>query len=338
MVLGQDQHFSFDSNVYPPQVGTGNTILQDGDIVNTKILQFYRGVLQANLGARWTQEASACGMVNSNLQNLIDGYIVGDSICFPVPSTLKQTDYKFPLLSVYRENEVYRQMSTHHIVTESNFKITFTLPPLNSPAQQNHLYPFLSLVSKTLFFYTFEGNDPKYNNGELVWKEAGFAFALMDKAEFGSFLGNDGKTLFPSVQISFKVFERNQFVPSDFIPLIGFDGYVSNVDGYNINNPYPDIVDFIANPGLTITSFTPETAPLSGNTMVLIYGTGFEEANLSQQQQITMAGNAVLRFLVQSDTVIIAVTGYAKTAATGPIVITDSYGNSATSIQNFVYD
>ena len=335
--MTQDNHFSFDNNVYPPSTGTGHTLLADTDIVNSKILEFYRGVLQANLNARWTEACTACGMVNSNLQNLNDGYIIGDALCYPIPETLKSTDYKFPILSVYRQDENYLQMSTHHIVTESNFVITFTLPPLNNPKQANSLYPFLNLVSKTLMFYTFEGNDPKYNNGELVWKNAGFAFAMMDNAKFGSFLGQDGKTKYPSVQINFKVFERNHFVPGDYEALTGFDGYVDSVDGYSINNPVVDFIKFTANPGLTISSFSPSSGSIQGNQMIVIQGTGFQAANLTEQSQITIAGKSVLSFLVKSQSTIIAITAPIPTGVSGPIVITDEFGNTTTSITNYTY-
>lgn len=335
--MAQNSHFSFDNNVYPPELATGRTILVDTDIVNQKMLEYFTGILQANLGAYWAQQASACGMTNSNLQNLNDGYIVGNAICYPPPATLKQTDYKFPLLSVYREDENYLQMTTTKILVDSNFVITWTLPPLANPNQANHLYPFLALVSKTILFYTFEGSDPKYNNGELVWQEAGFAFALVEGAKYGSFLGQDGKTIYPSVQIRMKIFEKNQFVPEDYETLNGFDGYIDHVDGYNINDPIVDFITFKTDPGLTITSFTPQSGPISGNTMVVIYGTGFQEAGLSQQYQITLAGNAVLRWLVKSDTVIIAITAYAPTGTTGPVVITDKFGNVAQSTQNFTY-
>jgi hypothetical protein len=333
----QDGYFSFDSNVYPPQTGTGNTTLKDTDIVSQKILEFFRGVLQANMSSRWNEACLSCGLVNSKLQNMKDGYTVGDALCFPLPSTLQQTDYHFPVLSVYREKEQYRQLSTTHIVIESDFVINWVLPPLANVNQRNMLYPFLQEVSKTLLFYTFRGSDPKYNNGELVWREAGFAFALMEGAEYGSFLGQDGKTEFPSVQIKFKVFERDQFVRDNFESLTGFDGYIDHLDGYNINDPIVDFIEFHTNPGLRVTSFTPNSGPLSGNTMVVIYGTGFEEAGLSQQSQITLAGNAVLRFLVKSDTVMIVITGYAPSGTSGPVVITDKYGNVATSTQNFTY-
>lgn len=337
MVLGQDQNFSFDSNVYPPLTGTGNTTLKDTDIVSYKILQFFEGIIQTNLGARWNEACTACGMVNTKLQSMRDGYAVGNAVCYPVPSTLQQTDYKFPLLSVYREKEEYRQLSTNHIVIESDFVITWVMPPLANPNQRNSLYPFLSDVSKTLLFYTFQGHDPKFNNGELVWKEAGFAFALMEGAEYGSYLGQDGKTEYPSVRIKFKVFERDQFVRDNFESLTGFDGYIDELDGYNINNPIVDFIEFHTNPGLTVSSFTPNSGPISGNTLVVIYGTGFQEAGLSQQYQVTLAGNAVLRFLIKSDTVMLVITGYAPSGTSGPVVITDQYGNVATSTQNFTY-
>lgn len=333
----QDNQFSFDTTIFPLPTNTGNTILTDSDPVSTKILQFYRGILQGNLGDRWAQECIACGMINSNLQNLIDGYIVGDAICYPVPTTLKQTDYKFPLLSVYRNKETYRQMTTMKIVTESDFKITWTLPPLNSPAQLNHLYPFLAAVSKTILFYTFEGSDPKYNNGELVWKNAGFSFATIDNADIGSFLGQDGKTFFPSLKISLKVFEQNQFVPANYEAFTGFDGSIDELDGYNINNPYPNLVQFITNPGLTISSFNTTSGSINGGTQVIIQGTGFQVAKLSQQQQIVIAGGAVQSFLVVSDTTIIAVTGYVTAPSVGPITITDNQGNMISSVSDFSY-
>ncbi|SRR5260221_4727957 len=334
--MTQNNKFSFDSAVYPPATGTGNTTLLDLDPVNQKILSFYRGILQANLGARWNEASIAAGIRTTNLPNTIDGYIVGDAICYPPPSTLKQTDYKFPLLSSYRNKETYRQMSTNHILTESDFQITWTLPPLNTPNQLNLLYPFLSAVSKTILFYTFNGSDPKYNNGELVWQEAGFAFALMDKAEVGSFLGQDGKTIFPSVQIGLKIFEKNQFVPENYEPFTGFDVYISEVDGYNINNPL-DFIQFSTNPNLAVNSFSPTSGSINGNTLVVIHGQGFEAANISQQSQIKIANNSVSSFLVKSDTTIIAITGYTTATTSGNIVITDNLGNIATSPHSFSY-
>lgn len=333
----QNNKFSFDSATFPLATGTGNTVLADADPVSFKILQYFRGILQANLGARWVQEAAAAGLTHANLQNIIDGYVVADAICYPPGSTLKQTDYKFPLLSVYRNRENYAQMSTHHIVTESDFSIVWTLPPLNSPAQRNRIYPFLSAVSKTILFYAFSGSDPKYNNGELVWQEAGFAFALVEKAEIGSFLGQDGQTEFPSIKINFKVFEKNQFVPDDYEALTGFDGYIDEVDGYNVNNPVTNFITFNTNPNFTVSSFSPSTGSIAGNTLVVIQGSGFEEAGFSQQSQISIAGLAVQNWLVKSDTVMIAITSYADAPTAGPIVLTDKNGNTATSMQNFTY-
>jgi hypothetical protein len=337
MTIGQNQDFAWGSNVFPPPTGTGNTLLADTDITNQKILDFFSGVLQLNLGSRWAQQCTSAGLVNSNLQNMIDGSIVGSTICHPLPSTLKQTDYHFPILSAYRQDEHYRQMTNNKVVIESNFIITFTLPPLNSPEQLNLIYPFLQAASKTILFYGTAGSDPKYNNGELVWAEAGFAFALMEGCQYGSFLGQAGKEVFPSVKINFKVFEENHFVPEDYIPLTGFDGYISELDGYNINNPITNFIEFQTNLTFNISELSQTSGSKAGGQMVIIEGTGFQEANLVRQNQITFAGQSVQSFLVKSDTVIIAITGYTVSPISGPVIITDDNGNQAISSVNYSY-
>jgi IPT/TIG domain len=333
----QNWHFGIGSSVYPLATGTGNSILYDGDNTTYRLLEFYSGILQLNLGARWTQDTQACGMINANFPNIIDGQIVGNAIAYPPNPTLMQSSYMFPLLSVYRVGERNLQFTTTKILIEGEYRITFVLPPLSTPDMYNALYTYLEEATRTIAFYNFSGSDPKFNNGELVFKEANIDFAITEGSKFGNFLSPDEKTFYPAFMMTMKVYEQNHFVPEDYIQLAGIDGYITNVDGYELNNPYANTsFNTINNLQFAIFSTSQTSGPIAGGQLVVLTGNGFSTAGITQNIQITFAGNMVQSYQINSDNLMVVYTAPAQ-AGSGPIVITDQNGNTAVSTQTYTY-
>jgi hypothetical protein len=326
------QLWSFDDNFYPPQPTSSNNELYDLDIVTYRLLAYYQGVLQANFISRWQAVTQALQLTSANVNYLVDGYVVPQAIAYPVTSTLLSTDYKFPLLSCYRKDEKWTQQSIQWINVESNYLITLVMPPLTNP-QLARLYHFLAAFSKCILKSTFFQSDPLYNNGELVFAEADSSFILAKGAEYGSLLGQDGKTYFPSLQVHVTVAERTNFVSSNYSEFTGFDITDSLIDGYQPGNPISPFSQATLNPNITITSITPNTSPLSGNQVCLLQGAGFT----SNIVAISLAGVPVTKFIVKSPQTILAISAGSPAITNGDVTVTDNRGNIYTLTGAFSY-
>jgi IPT/TIG domain len=319
------------SAVFP--VSSGAT-LESLDPVTYTILRFFENVLQLNLGQAFAADCASCGLTNQNINNFVDGYMVGMAISFPPKTILQTTDVKFPLFSVCRTNRKFTQHSTMKMFIESDYSVYYTLPPL-SPNQYNKLYKYFSAISDALIFRTWKGSDPNYNNGELVWKTAGIEYGLCHKDEIGVLEGIEGKTEFPTLKLSFSFFEEGTSSPDNYEPLTGFDIETDCYDGYNVTTPYLNIADAAVNPNLTISSINVSSGSIAGNTIVIITGAGFD--NMVNNSTITEAAitfnNApVSKFIVKTNNIILAITGPGS-AGVGDVVVTDNLGNIAT-LQN----
>jgi len=327
--------FGYNSTIFPAPVGS---TLASLDPATQTILRFFTNVLQLNLGAAFSADALSCGLTHTKLNNFVDGYVVGQAISFPPDSILQSSDVKFPLLSVHRVSRKFTQHSTMKIIIESEYAVTYVLPPL-AAEQFNKLYKYLSAISDVLIQRSWLGYDPNYNNGEQVWKTANIAYALLDKDEYGSFLGSDSKTEYPSLKISLRVMEETQFVDSNYQSLLGVDATISNVDGYNTSNPVLHVADGYINPNLSITSISLSTGPVTGNSFVIIIGNGFDNITTSNTitESLTFNNAAASKLIVKSNTSIVAITGPGQTTGTGDIVLTDNFGNVSIVSSGWTY-
>lgn len=320
--------FGFNSSVFPAI--TGST-LASLDPATQTILRYFSGILQINLGTDFATDAVACGFTNAHMNFVRDGYMVASAVSFPVAPTLQAQDYKFPLLSVYRLKRTFEQHSSMKVVIKSDYVINYILPPL-SVFQYNTLYKYLQAVSDTLVQRTWQGYDPAYNGGEQVWKTANIAYATLEGDEYGSFLGQDGKTEFPSIRLNMSVMEESQFVESNYNSMTNAFIEVDHYDGYNLSIPVSNIADGYANPNLSLTTISVSSGSVLGGTMVQITGSGFENviASGGSSYNVTLNGAPVSRLIVRSNTILLVVAGPGATTGTGNVVIKDSLGNIAT--------
>lgn len=335
--MSDGYNFGFDSVVFPAVPGE---TLSSLDPVTNTILRYFTNVIKINLGAAFAADAALCGFTNAKGMNfLIDGYMVAQSVSFPVSSSLSVADYKFPLLSVYRTKRKFTQNSSMKVIIESEYDVNYILPPL-SIIQFNKLYKYLSAVSDVLVDRTWRGLDINYNHGEQVWKTAKVAYALMHGDEYGSFLGQDGKTEFPSIKLSLTMMEESQFVPSNYNELDNVFFEVDLHDGYNLALPINNFVDGYANPNLSITSLNINSGSILGGTAVLITGSGFENviSSIIPTYAVTLNGAPVSRLIVRSNTILLISSGPGVVDGIGDVVVTDKLGNTITLTNGWQYN
>ena len=307
---------------------------------------FFAQLLNTNLMPRFQNEATECGLTHANIDNWVDGVGVAQKTAFPLHKlTLQGNDFKFPMLNVVIENEEPHQLTLTNVSVKRDICISWVLPPL-TVRQYNRLYYFLSLVSKIFTGYGQQGYDPKVNpEGPSIWTTAGISFGTLNSVKFGHFKGLDreGKMPvdFPSIQYRLSFWERNQSpVPQNFIDFTNVAMLVENLyDGYNISNPILNFVDGYINPNITLTSCTPNGGTVQGYTMLQINGTGFTPGKIQIPSQLTICGAPAAQVIVQSETVLMALTNPAVggTAITGDIVLTDLQGNQYILSNGFTY-
>jgi hypothetical protein len=328
-------HFGYNTTVFPLTAGA---TLATADTPTNTILRYYSNIIQANLGAAFAADAAQCNFLHASLNYIVDGSMVAQAVSFPVSSTLKITDYKFPLLSVYRTKRDFVQHSSLKVMIESQYDVCFILPPLTT-RQFNFLYKYLELVSDVLVTRTWQGFDPLYNSGEQVWKSANIAYAEMHNDQYGSFLGADGSTEFPSIKLNIKMMEETQNVLSDFNSLNKVSIEVDLYDGYNLSNPVKNITDGYVNPNLGISSLSVSSGSIAGGTLVTILGAGFQNINSSLTPSFAATFNNVpVNSLIVKDTnTMLVKTGAASQTGIGNVILTDILGNSINLVDGWTY-
>lgn len=344
-----DGYFSFNSQVLPAASLTADAtpVIKLVDPLLYNLATFFAQLLNTNLQPRFSNEAQHTGLNHASLDNWVDGYAVAQITDFPLNNlTLKDTDFKFPLLNVICEEEHSTDLTLTNRGVVRQFCISWVLPPL-TVRQYNRLYQFFGEATKIWTGYGRQGYDPKVNSNS-VWKACNVAFGHLGQVEYGNFYGftKEGKEAdFPAIQIRCSFAEREQepviqnyptTISNVFIEVDGYD------DGYNIANPLSNFVDGYVYPNATITSISPPSGSIGGNTLVSISGTGFSSNIFQKNSQITIAGVQVRGFVVKSPTIILARTnpgiGFpGGSAYTGSVVLTDNQGNSTTLTNSYTY-
>lgn len=328
----ENSFFNIGGISFPLATSTGQSLLSDLDPVLFRILDFYANIISLNLGSRWNQQVVLAG--RPDLQNL-DFISVGEATAYPVAGLLKENQYRFPLLQVYRDKETYLHRSAAWYTVEGEIKIIFSLPPLSSE-QYELLYPFLGGVTKVLIDRTFMGYDEKYNNSQVVIGPDGYIeLVQMHGAEFGEIPGISTDLVFPSVMVSYRFNERrNPSSTQNFQEFTGVDGYINDVptdpfqDGYTGSIEMAEIHIFTPP---VINSVSPSFGPSAGGTFILIQGQALLEA-----QTITIGSVPLSSFSVKTDKLI---TGFTNLTNTGTydLVITFKDQTTATLPHSFTF-
>lgn len=342
-----DGYFSFSSQVLPAAgLSSDNTpVIKLVDPLLYNLATFFAQLLNTNLQPRFGDEANHTGLTHANMDNWVDGYAVAQITDFPLHNlTLKDTDFKFPMLNVICEEERPTDLTLTSRGVIRYFCVSWVLPPLTA-RQYNRLYQFFGEATKIWTGYGRQGYDPKVNSNS-VWKACNATFGFLESTDYGSFYGftKEGKEAdFPAIQFRLGFAERDQEpVAKNYSTFENAYIELDLVDGYNPGNILANFVDGYSTPDITITSITPNSGSLSGNTLVVIQGTGFAPEKLLYNSQVSIAGVDVKSFTVKSPTVVIAVTNPGTgfpggSSYTGNVVFTDLLSNTYKLTNGFTY-
>ena len=307
------------------------------DPVTSTILRYFQNIIKINLGQAFAVDAAACGFLNAQMNFVVDGNMVPQALAYPPDSTLATTNYKFPLLSVYRLTREFQQFTNMKLMIKSDYLVNFILPPLSN-TQFNSLYKYLAYVSDVLIDRSWRGFDINYNGGEQVWKTAKIAYALLTKEEDGSFTGIEGKE-FPAIRLHLSIMEEDQFIEANYPAMENIFVQTNVYDGYNLSLPVDNLADGYVNPNLSIVGLNVTSGSVAGGTVIEVVGDGFLNITPSQVASfaITLNGAPVNRIVVKTNQVILVLSGPGPSAGTGNVVITDRLGNVATLTNGWTY-
>ncbi len=229
MAFMEDGYFTVGGIASPLAASTTRSLLQDADPVLYNILDFYEGVINLHMKARWNAEVALAG--RADLTDLC----VADKVPFDPTPYMQETQYKLPLLAVFRENEKYEWKTSgwYHITSKLN--ILWIMPPL-SAGQAERMNAFRAHVTRTILDRTLMGFDSNYNDGYQPWRESGLEKISILKTDFGSFPDPHTDLFLPTVWIEAELVERRMpdANPSQNFPgLTGVDDSVDLVDFVN---------------------------------------------------------------------------------------------------------
>lgn len=329
--------WNFGENNYPPLATSSNNELYDLDKAVYKLLDFYSTILNSEFGPRWTSVTQELGLIHSNFPYLSDGYIIAQTIPYPIPALVKTTDFRFPLLSAHRENEKYTDQTDMHINVESDLFLTISFPPLTAP-QYNRIYPFLSAMSKKILMATYLTKDAFYHNSENVLASAGISYMAPIGAKYGDLRSAEGGsdvTHYPSIQVHIQIAERDHYISSQYPAYTGTNLQDDMVDGYQPGNPIVDFSSNIVAPKISINSVSPTTSPIAGNKLIILSGSGFTDNNIVS---VTLCGVPASKITYKTPNCIFLITNGSIPISNGDVVVTDNLGNQYTLTGVFSYD
>lgn len=207
----EDQTFGIANVTFPLVAATTNGLLLDADPSCYYLLDFLASVIGTHLGDRWEAECALAG--RTDITSAIASRVPYD----PAPY-LRGTQYEFPMLAVYRERETYRETDSVFAASETDWAIDYVLPPM-SAGDAERLLPMLRAVGAVVNQRLGASQDDAYSTTESLCDRAGFASAVMDRAEYGSWQHGDDLSL-PAIRMHVRTVEK-EFTPSGAYDSIG---------------------------------------------------------------------------------------------------------------------
>lgn len=238
--------FAVGNTYFPLVPATGNSILFDTDASIYWLQKYFKAALQYYDGYRFAQECNAANIPSS----IMSSNMVAQSYNFDPFPYLEDTNTKFPLLSIYRTNGSFSELTISHQRSESFVRIVWSLPPLTA-SQMQRMYPFFTAVAKTISNRSECPRDPNFMDGYNWGAAAGFDSITVLDYEIVDKIRKDKSTDIPftSIMMTLRLRERDNTAPDQFVNFNGAD-----VDMDLINKPddtpaqiYQDFVDFKAN-------------------------------------------------------------------------------------------
>lgn len=207
---------------------TGQSLLQDADPALYHAVRFLRAMLDAHMGDRWTEAATAAGLSAAQYASP-----VATAVPYDPADYMTREQFKFPLLAVYRTEDKLPWRSVQWGQADSTWQVLWCMPPLNA-GQMERLAPFRRAVAAVLRDRIAMGLDPSYTppgaeEGDSVWEAAGICDLDLGTARYGNMAGA-GELFFPSVLLDITLREREMPVDGAYEEISGVDLEVNAAD------------------------------------------------------------------------------------------------------------
>ncbi|MRG98213.1 hypothetical protein [Polyangium spumosum] len=186
-------------------------------------LDYFKAVLNLHLGAYWDALVAQIGLSG------LAGKLVAEAVTYDPALYLQEAQYRFPLLALYRVRGDIRDKTVAWYRLKTEWRLIFALPTLTA-AQMLSMSPLLWSVLRVINDRTQQGYDPSYQNGALVFGDGGIASIAPDSYQFGHLVNPRTDLVFPTLEMSFQVEEREQLNPG-LLPLGGIDTTLSVSQG-----------------------------------------------------------------------------------------------------------
>ena len=151
------------------------------------MLSFLSAMLRQHVGARLVAECSRSG-----LSAITDAVMYGAP--YDVTPYLREAQFDFPLLAIYRMTARYPEATASWTRDEGEWGVDYVLPPL-SASQAERIVPILRAVGVVIENRTRQGWDPSYRGGEKIVNTAAIDAIGLMSGTYGLFRAVDGTDL-----------------------------------------------------------------------------------------------------------------------------------------------
>lgn len=204
------------------------------DPILSAALDFYKAMLEKHLGDYFDAMVTDANLTDANGGTYV-GKIVAEMIGYdPIPY-LQASQYKFPLLALYRTEEDVEDHTVAWYKTTQKWTLLYVLPTL-SAAQANKIVHILKGVRAVIVDRTIQGYDPDYLSGAEVWADCGVMEIGVSKARYGAIPDLSTNLQFPALELTIECIEREQKNPG----LDNLEGIDANIDVSN-GEPSEDV-------------------------------------------------------------------------------------------------
>lgn len=216
----------FGGLITPLTASTANEILQDADPSIFYMCDFLKAMINTHLGTRLAAQALKAG---------IQGFAsaVGEVVPMDPAPFLTQNQFKFPLLAIYRTQDVETEHSRFHVVSDCQVTVQYIMPPIVA-GHMRIVGPILSAVRSVMLARIEQGQDPTYTPpggalGDSAWNASGLMAIGLQSSKFGGY--SDGEKLyFPTWTGTVLLREQTEFLSSDYDTFAGSDLHENLVD------------------------------------------------------------------------------------------------------------
>jgi hypothetical protein len=274
--MAEDQNFYYGAVDFPLTSDTTNSLLRDADPAIYYALEFFAQVITTHLGDRLVAEATAVGATQITSA-------VAETLPIDPEQFLTEEHIRFPLLTLHRESTSYKFITKRRRANHK-LKLAYILPPLRA-AEAERLLPILHAVGSLIDQKAVQGRDPAYTPtapvgtaGEFVWSNsrAGLASVEVKESSTGAFSASTD-LFFPAIVMTVEMSELadSNACDGEYVSFEGADVEVDQRQDFD-GTTLESVADFNTYQGPTITSVSPTSGSVDGNTLVTITGTRFK--------------------------------------------------------------